>query len=99
MLNMRVPLGSTKPTTRDCFRFVNYLIKNETLDLDGISLLFIAEEFVVDAEEAEAKVVVENVNIQIAANEPENISNAIQIGSKAVIRRLCAARLQTYQQM
>jgi hypothetical protein len=57
-----------------------------------ISLLFIAEEFVVlaeDVEEKEAKAVVENVKIQIAANEPENKSNARNTGRKTVIRWSC----------
>ena len=56
-------------------------------------MLFIAEELVVlaedIAEEAKTKVVVENVNIEIVANEPENKSNARHIGRKAVIRWSC----------
>jgi hypothetical protein len=60
--------------------------------------LFIAEEFIVLGEdveeEVEAKAVVENVKIQIAANEPENKSIAIHIGRKAAIRWSCVLLLK-----
>ena len=54
---------------------------------DGISLLFIAEEFVVLAEDVEeANVVEENVKVQIIANEPVNKIKARHIDRKVVMR-------------
>ena len=96
-LKMRVPSGSTKPTTIAALDLLTIRLRMILLTWSGISLLSIAEEFVVltvDAEEEYAKAFVENVKIQIVENEPENKIRARHAGKKASTQCPCFRTLK-----